>query len=332
MNTPLHQTLPIRGMALALKAGWKTIVLATLLAGALGVFVAMVVHPVWRIQASLVPESPPGNESDALRGVPSIRSLGLGALVGGNSTGLTLEAYPQLLTSREVLRRVVLDTLRVNGTPVRLVDLLGSSRFPEWVEEAVWSVQPGTPSEVRREDRAIRALGSSIRAQADLKTGLLRFSMRTKDPDLGLELSERVIEHFRDVVQAIYGERSRRQVAFLQDRTMEARRELYRHENVLASFSDRNMDMFSARFTVDRDRLQRNVTRASEMVLELERQLAVAEFEEQRSTPVVSTIEPLQVPLRPEGIPRGAFPVLFGLLGIVAGAGWVLWRASPELE
>lgn len=305
---------------------------ASLVGGVIGLGVAASVQPVWRVEASLVPESPPDSDADAFRGLPSIRSLGLGALMGGNSTGLTLEAYPQLLTSREVLRRVVLDTLQVRGGALRMLDVLGTSRFPTWVENALWSVQASTPAHVRQEDRAIRALSSSIRAQADLKTGLLRFSMQTEDPELGLVLSAQVIDRFRELVQSIYGERSRRQVAFLRDRTQEAQRELVRAENALASFSDRNVDMFSARFSVDRDRLQRNVTRASEMVLELERQLAVAEIEEQRGTPVVSLVEPLEVPLRPQGIPRGAFPVLFGLLGMVFSVGWALWRAQPVGE
>lgn len=319
-------------MATALKAAWKSILLAVCIGGAMGLGVAMLIEPTWRVEASLVPESPPDSDADAFRGLASIRSLGLGALMGGNSTGLTLEAYPQLLTSREVLRKVVQDTLVVEGQSIRLVEVLGSSRFPEWVENAVWSVQPSTPAAVRQEDRAIRALASSIRAQADLKTGLLRFSMQTDHPALGLVLSEQVIQRFRETVQAIYGERSRRQVSFLRDRTREAQQDLTRAENALASFSDRNVDMFSARFSVDRERLQRNVTRASEMVLELERQLAVAEIEEQKSTPVVSLVEPLQVPLRPEGIPRGVFPLIFGLLAGVFSVGWTLWRAQPSGE
>lgn len=332
MHTPLQTSLPLKGMTRALRAAWKHLLLAVLVGGGIGFGVAALVQPTWRVQASLVPESPPEGDADAFRGLPSIRSLGLGALMGGSSTGLTLEAYPQLLTSREVLRRVVQDTLQVNGTSLRLVDALGSSRFPVWVENALWAVQASTPAEVRREDRAIRALSASIRAQADLKTGLLRFNMRTKDPEMGLVLSEQVINRFREVVQAIYGERSRRQVAFLRERTAEAQRELTRAENALASFTDRNVDMFSARFTVDRDRLQRNVTRASEMVLELERQLAVAEIEQQRSTPVVSLVEPLQVPLRPEGLPRGAFPILLGFFALIVQVGWVLWRAQPTSE
>jgi uncharacterized protein involved in exopolysaccharide biosynthesis len=287
---------------------------------------------------------------EAQEDMPSGLSGGLAALqgfginIGGASSGLTPQAYTEILGSREVRLAVVRDTFYFadedrTTTFVDYVDrppgLIGTILkytigLPGTIMEALQGdertaveTQSGTrvyPTEA--EEEAIKAIGDRISSSVDQETGLMSVSATAGEASLAAGLTESFLQHLTDRVSAIRTEKARRNLAFMEDRFTEVEQELRAAEEELATFVDRNSGIQSARLETERERLQRQVSFKSELYQQLQAQVTQARIELQRSEPVITVVEEPVPPLR-RSAPRRMLVVLLCLIlgGILGLAG-----------
>lgn len=150
------------------------------------------------------------------------------------------------------------------------------------------------------------------------------------EPRLAAQIVQSYLDHLRDRVQSIRTEKARQNLAFIQQRFEEARKELQAAEDRLAQFTDQNQQINSAHLRTKRDRLQRQVTFASDLYTQLQSRKTQAEIELQRSEPVVTVVEE-PVPPVERSAPRRTLLVLLSLVvgGIVGLSGaFVRWSVQ----
>jgi uncharacterized protein involved in exopolysaccharide biosynthesis len=301
---------------------------------------------------------------EAQEDMPSGLSGGLAALqgfginIGGASSGLTPQAYTEILGSREVRLAVVRDTFYFadEDTTTTFVDyvdrppgLIGTILkytigLPGTIMEALQGDQRATietqsgariyPTEA--EEEAIKAIGDRIASSVNQETGLMTVSVTAGEAGLAATLAKSFLQHLTDRVSAIRTEKARRNLTFMEERFAEVEQELRTAEEELATFVDRNSGIQSARLETERERLQRQVAFKSELYQQLQAQVTQARIELQRSEPVITVVEQPVPPMERSAPKRALIVILCLVFGAFLGIGGAFigayFRSREQIE
>ena len=182
-----------------------------------------------------------------------------------------------------------------------------------------------------RRDAAIRSLKEDIEATTVQKTGLVNLAVTMKQAPLAFEINQRLLALLNEFNLHTRQSQAAEERRFTERRLSEVRQDLRAAEDRLQQFLQRNRDvMNSPELQFQRDRLQREVLMQQEVFTTLAQALEQAKIEEVRDTPVLTTVQLPDVPVRPDR--RGV--VLKGFLALVAGlslgAVLALWRSFSQ--
>ena len=332
-------------------ARYKKLILTTVIAFfAVGFLYALLAPDEYTSSAKVVREISAEGDLSNIGALSALRGFGLS--LGGATTGLTPEAYPDITEGREVKLAVVRDTFFFPdvGVPMTYVEYVrqNQSIFGEILEIpgkliSLIKSKP-EPSPIRRydetiiyltedEELAIKAVSDRVSTNVDLESGLMTIQTTTQDPTLSAELAASFVRHLVDRVRAILTTKARQNLTFIEERFEEAGTELRAAELALANFLDRNTAMRSATLTTERDRLQRQVSFKTQLYGDLQTQLTQAEIELQKSEPVITVLERPAPAIEPSGIGGKVVLIIFVLLGAAIGVAiaFVKWSLDQQM-
>jgi uncharacterized protein involved in exopolysaccharide biosynthesis len=334
----------------------KTLILRTVLAFALlGVTYALLASEEFTSSAKVVREAQ--SETGNLPGGISPGALsGLGINLGGGASGLTPEAFPDVLQSREVRLSVVQDTFRFPDTerPMTFVEYVDrppgaiglvlkyTLKLPWTLKNALGEAissrpapagttetgAPVIPSEA--EDEALEAIGDRVTVSVDEETGLMTISVTAGGPRLAASLANSFIDHFKTRVRILRTEKVRERLRFVEGRFQEVEEQLETAENRLAQFLERNQNPTTATLQFRRDRLQRQVSFKEQLYSELQSQLTQTRLDLQRQQPVVTLVEKPVPPLERSAPLRTLIVLLSLILGGIVAVGVAFTKAYFE--
>jgi uncharacterized protein involved in exopolysaccharide biosynthesis len=309
----------------------------------LGVVYGIVSSAEYKASARVVPESP-GKGAQGLSGLGGgISALqGFGINLGSlGQDGLSKDAYPEVLKSREVRLAVVRDTFDLRGTDTTttLVEYFNSesSVIPEVKDriKSVFSVwgrdvgrehkRTGYPS--LEEELAIRRVQEMVTSYQNPQNGLMEISVTAGDPGLATEMVNSFLTHLSSRVRSLRTRKAQENLQFIEQRFEEAQEQLSEAEQKLADFVDRNQNINTAELRTKRDRLERQVRFKSNLYTELQAQRTQAELDLKRSEPVLTMVERPVPPLEPVAPQWLLIIVLSIIMGTVLGVSTVLIRA-----
>jgi uncharacterized protein involved in exopolysaccharide biosynthesis len=327
----------------------KTLIVRTVLVFTLlGMTYALLAPEEYTSSATVVRESQEGGGGMSLPGGISPGALsGLGISLGGAASGLTPQAFPDVLQSREVRLAVVRDTFRfpdaerpmtfveyVNRPPGLLGHVLNYTLLLPWtLKGAFGDAISGSPAPVgttdagrpvipsEEEDEALKSISDKISASVDEETGLMTISVTAGGPQLAAELTESFLDHFTTRVREIRTEKVRERLQFVESRFQEAEQELETAEEQLAQFLERNQNPTTASLQFRRDRLQRQVSFKEQLYSELQSQLTQTRLDLQRRQPVVTVVEEPVPPMNRSAPQRTLIVLLSLILGGLSGIG-----------
>jgi len=273
----------------------------------------------WRADGSFVAQTPrlPGSLA-AISGAAS--RLGISLPVSDAS--YPPQFYMSLMRSRAILDQLVEYPLDHDGDPLTapqtLVDLLD---------------ERGDSRETRR-DRTRRHLNEEMLGTGvDLKSGLVTFSIRSRNPRLAANLAEEllnaVVRFNEDRRQSQAGAERR----FTEQRRAEVRNELREAEDRLAHFLQRNRDYRNAPMLVfEFDRLSREVALRQQIFTALSEAFEQARIEEVRDTPILTVVDAPSLPATPERRHLLIKVIVAFIVGLSVGVVTVLSRAALGLD
>ena len=228
-----------------------------------------------------------------------------GVSVPGSNPGDSPAFYASLLTSRDILRAVVLtsyplSTRAEDSARATLVELYG--------------IEGESPA-VRR-DKAVKRFRRDLEIETYRETELIGIEVTTPWPTVSQAAAQRLLDlvsRFNLTTRQTQAEAERR---FVQARLETARAELRSAEERLQRFLQRNREFRdSPALVFENDRLTREVDLRQQVVSSLVQSFEQARIDEVRNTPVTTVVEPPDLPAQPD--PRRL--VLKTLLGLTAG-------------
>jgi uncharacterized protein involved in exopolysaccharide biosynthesis len=242
---------------------------------------------------------------------PLARLSGLAAQFGfavpGNEGSPPPAFYADLLESRGVLQRAVL-------TPYGPYAVGDGGDTVQRTLIDIYQVRGRTAGE--RRDAAVRRLRDDLRITVARETDLITLEVTTRSAALSQQVAARMVQLVGEFNLKTRQTRAGAERQFVEARLQDARSELKAAEDRLQVFLQRNRDFRSApQLAFQYDRLQRDVTMRQELYTSLAQSFEQARIEEVRNTPVITIVEPANLPTSPDR----RRTVLKGLLGLIAG-------------
>ncbi len=304
---------------------WRTVVAITIATLVVGLVATVIIPPVYRSNASFVANS---SSSSKLQSSGS-STTGLGGIIsqlGGSVGGDPSESpnfYVELLASRELLTRLI------------------ESKFPNPRTDApndsatlltILRIKKADPK--RQLELAVIKVHDATHAGLDPKTNLVWFSTDAQWPELSSQIANRLIELVSSFNRETRVSRAKSKRAFLQMRHDSAQTALREAEERLRVFYEQNRGFISAPgLKYEEQRIKRDGDLASDLYINLDRQLEVARIDEINDAALITVIDSAVVPRKAQWPRYGvmlvtgvALGLLFGLL--LAGSAAVLadWR------
>jgi uncharacterized protein involved in exopolysaccharide biosynthesis len=277
---------------------WKrSTLIVAIVAGILTGAVSLALPKSYRAEAKILPNLVDQGGSP-LRGLAAsgLESFLSGAFPGAENPILT---YPEIMSSRTVLERVVLSpyppgTINPRAT---VLSALGV---------------PSAPPRLMIE-QGIARLRDIGKVYANPRSGIIVVSAVTHDSLLSASIVQRMLdelERFNAISRASQGHAARE---FVEARLKEARAELAASEQALANFRQTNVHLNnSPQLQLQDARLDREVQTRVDIYRLLAREYESARIEEKRERPTISIIDPPRPPVR-KYRPRVLLNVLVGM-------------------
>ena len=244
---------------------------------------------------------------------------GLAAEFGFNVSASEPAASPSfyafLLQSRELLRTAVRTTydLPVKGTTKR-------GTLLEWY-------RPDGDTPAQREEAAIDRLRRDLRAATDGETGTVQLKVRNRSPRLAFEITSRLMELVSDFNLQKRSSQAAGERKFVEGQVKEAGGRLQAAEDRLKSFLQQNREYrTSPQLLFEYDRLFRAVTMQQQVYSSLAQAFEQARIDEVRNTPVLTLVDPPNLPAEPDRRWLLAKALVAALLGAMIGAFVALLR------
>lgn len=306
---------------------WRLVALIAIATIVIAVASTFVISPVYRARASFV-----ANSSSAAK-MPAGAS-GLGEIMselGGGFGGDPSESpnfYIQLFQSRELLTRIALAKFPNPRTDnpsdsATLIDIM--------------RIKKDDPR--LRMELALKKLEKSVQAGFDMKTNLVALTVDMQWPELASQVANRLVGEVSSFNRETRVSRAKSKRVFLESRHDSAQMLLRVAEDRQRFFYEQNRGLLtSPGLRAEEARIRREVDLASDLYLNLQRQLELARLDEINDAALITVIDQAIPPRKAQWPRYGA--VLFTstaiglMLGLfIAGSIAVLadWRArNPE--
>jgi uncharacterized protein involved in exopolysaccharide biosynthesis len=290
---------------------WRTVVGITIGALLIGVAATIIVPPVYRAQASFVANS---SSSSKLQGA-SAATTGLGGIIsqlGGTMGGDPSESpnfYVELLGSRELLTRLLQSRFPNPRTaaPHESATLLTILKIKKSDPQAQMEV-------------AVKNMDKAISAGLDPKTNLVWFSVDAQWAELSAQIANRLIDLVSTFNKETRVSRARAKRTFLQMRHDSAQTALRDAEERERLFYEQNRGVIMAPgLKFEEGRIKRDVDLASDLYINLDRQLEVARIDEINDAALITVIDSAIVPKKAKWPRYGVMGITAILLGGLAG-------------
>ncbi|MEO7220663.1 MAG: GNVR domain-containing protein [Gemmatimonadaceae bacterium] len=252
-------------------------------------------------QAQFMPKGAGGQSQ--LSGLAAQFGINVGA-GGTHSTQFyldLLESRPLLSPVADKIYTVRTDTGVVSGNLIRIFGI-------------------NDPRPAVRRVRVINSLKAAVSATASPKTGVITFDVTSGRPDLSQQIAKNILDELNIYNLARRQEQAAAEREFVERRAEEALAQLRQAESDLGYFLDSNRQYrTSPQLTLEFGRLQRNMDMRQSIYTSLLQASETARIEEMRDLPVITVVEPPEVPLDPNrrGGARKAVTAL--LVGLIVG-------------
>jgi uncharacterized protein involved in exopolysaccharide biosynthesis len=274
------------------------IVLLAVAGGAYEAYKASKLPIVYTVEAQFMPKG--GRGQSQLQGL----AQQFGIAVSGGDAAQSPAFYTDLLESRPLLAavgnqqyRVRTDSGLVTGNLARIYGIRSSDSI--YVRTGV-----------------VNRLKNQIERNSSVRTGVITLTVHARYPELAVEIAQRLLDQVNVFNLNTRQQSAGAERAFIEKRLADAQAQLSQAENNLQAFLTENRDIRSSpTLLLENDRLQRAVNSRQSLYNALATSYEQAKIEEVRDLPVITVLEPPELPIQPD--PRGGRRKT--MIGVLAG-------------
>ncbi|MEX0719998.1 MAG: Wzz/FepE/Etk N-terminal domain-containing protein [Balneolaceae bacterium] len=157
------------------------------------------------------------------------------------------------------------------------------------------------------------------------ETGIINLTVEMPDPNAAAQVASTSIGLIREYVTNYRTRKAEQDLAFARQQLESSKQEFEEVQNQLAEFRDRNINLATARAQTQEQRLQSEYDLAFNVYNSVAQQVEQAKLKVQEQTPVVSVLQPVQVPV--DDTTSGAtILIIYTIFGVLLGLTVLLFK------
>lgn len=341
-------------MALVMRLWEKKwfIIKVTCVFAVLGVFVAIFTPKEYTASCVVVPETKGGAfSSSSLGGLAAMAGINLGAASGGEM--LSPIMYDKLIKNIDLRKELMQTPINWEDydEPVTILDyytnpdyaktsVLGAVKkytigLPFVILKAIRGDKPAPevelPSEgpklsayTQDELRCIKAFAPQFSVMTDKKNGDVSISARMPEALAAAQVAEAVKNLLQKYVIELKLQKAEVNYEYIKQRYDEARVVFEQKQEEYARFQDANKGLTTASAKIREEQMRSEFSVARDLFNQLTTQLVQAEMKIKEDIPILTVVEPVQVPLERSKPQRVKILFMWCFLGGVLGCGLIL--------
>ncbi|NVJ64390.1 MAG: capsule biosynthesis protein [Flavobacteriaceae bacterium] len=184
-----------------------------------------------------------------------------------------------------------------------------------------------------QEESVCNYIKENVSLELNSKEGYITLSSTFSQPLVAAEITERAILLLQDHITKIKISKAQDNLQFLKDRMEEKEVNFKKVQRELANFSDKNNNVTSLISSLKQQNLQSEYSLVFGVYSELAKQIEQAEIQVKKDTPILTILQPVQVPTERSAPKRSLILVICMFLGLVIGIGIVIIKSIfPNLK
>ena len=324
----------------------KTIYKAASIGLIIGVIIAICIPKQYTAEVTLSPEMS-SNKGTGLSGLAA-SFLGSDVAMGDGTDALNASLSADIVSSTPFL--LELSTMEIpasKGENMTLSTYLDEEYIPWWSyvigfpsiiidgakslfieeDELVYSnrTNKGVIELSQKESKKIEVLKNTITAIVDKKTSMTTVAVTLQNPKVAAVLADSVVKKLQEYIIDYRTTKAKEDCIYLEKLFKERQQEYYAAQKEYANYIDSHDNIILQSVRAEQERLQNDMSLAYQVYSQVANQLQVARAKVQEEKPVFAVVEPVVVPLKPSGISKKVYVLVFIFLSVCIVMFWKLF-------
>ena len=324
----------------------KTIYKAASIGLIIGVIIAICIPKQYTAEVTLSPEMS-SNKGTGLSGLAA-SFLGSDVAMGDGTDALNASLSADIVSSTPFL--LELSTMEIpasKGVNMTLNTYLDEEYVPWWSyvigfpsiiidgakslfieeDELVYSnrTNKGVIELSQKESKKIEVLKNTITAIVDKKTSMTTVAVTLQNPKVAAVLADSVVKKLQEYIIDYRTTKAKEDCIYLEKLFKERQQEYYAAQKEYANYIDSHDNIILQSVRAEQVRLQNDMSLAYQVYSQVANQLQVARAKVQEEKPVFAVVEPAVVPLKPSGISKKVYVLVFIFLSVCIVMFWKLF-------
>lgn len=354
---PVEDTIDLVVILQKLWAKRKFILIVTGVAMVLGLFVALLTPNQYTASCTLVPQTSEKKVGGSISGLAAMAGINLGDMTSGEV--LSPNVYPNIIQNVEFQKELLYALYTFPNVPepityyeyatgkqYRKFNLFGVIKkytigLPGVIIRAIRGepedkpVNESTGGEkisrlTNKEQKVLEILYKSFSLELNDKKGFVQLSATLRDPYLAAQITTKAQQLLQKYLTDFKLQKVQANLEFVEASYNEAKANFEGKQEELARFRDANVNLTSAMARTQEEKLQSEYTLLLGVYTELAKQKEQAKIAVTETTPILTVIEPVVVPVEKSKPSRAKMLIICTLLGLIVGVGWVL--GVPDMK
>lgn len=317
----------------------------------LGILVALFSSKVYTAQCSIVPQTGSKSTGGSLSGLAAMADINLGSMESGEL--LSPKIYSMIINSVPFQKDLMQVKIKFQEyeEPIRLFDyytdekyqkfsLLGAIKkytigLPGVIMEAVRGKEEEDLQTVsgdsvmietltKKENACVKAIKTMISFNLNEKEGYFTLAANMPEPLAAAQLVAAMQQLLQKYVTAFKIEKVENNLAFVESRYQDAKRDFEAKQQELAAYRDANRHFALEKARTNEERLKTQSDLLFSVCSELAKQREQANIQVKETTPIFTIVDPVTVPNERAKPKRSLICIAFTILGGFVGIGLVL--------
>lgn len=294
----------------------------------------------YNTETKLAPEVENPNGGGSLGSLAS--SFGIDLANIKSADAITPLLYPDLMKDNKFVFNLLPITITTSNAKVHTnyyEYLTKHQQEPTWLtwlgrQKIQGNLPPAGTNPYRltkEQDEVIQLIRENISLTVDQKNGVITIKTQDQDPLVCKTLADSVRDKLQTFITIYRTNKARKDVAYYNKLTNEAKAEYEKARRVYGSYSDANNDIVLESFRSKTEDLENDMQLKYNNYSSLVAQLQTAKAKLQERTPAFTILQGASVPIKPTGPKRMVFVFMITLLVFTVSSLWILRKDIGKL-
>lgn len=172
----------------------------------------------------------------------------------------------------------------------------------------------------------IEAIKNSYKVATDKKTGITSIDVTSQSPKISAFLADTLTSYLQNYVIEQRTKKANTDLVNSEKLYEQSKKDYYKSQQNLAAFADANMNVISAKYKINQEKLQNEASIAYSVYNQMAQQVQMNKIKVQDNTPVFTIIQPAIEPLFAEKPKRKIIIIGLVFLSILGACSWILGK------